>query len=799
MTALRFAVLGLVLLVFVPYGSAAEDPQASVISANPVIDLPPQTNSFTVEVPVQTALDDMKAAPKTGISGPSVDTALKSLPDVCRDAFADHSGEPDETQAFWISVRAHCAAATPTMTLLPLAVQTSVVPLPSAAEIAAPSVTARVAAGFAQFVFTRAQTEVVVYVTTDFGVRLCTRAYKGYDVKSFFPDSCDVLTGHGGLYQQDVDVQQLGAALQAALQSDLVRLIPVLINSATANESAVVRALAAATLQLKPQGTTTPDVILDALSKLPIGCANVTPPPDADELRGCRAVELTVAAIKALRDAEKGGCTGTECLEQAIAKLKSDPAYTAWAERSDDRARHLVQQVTAFAEDVRRTYSSRPNQSRVDNLFTRVTLVRRAWQLVVETAIPEDKRGPHLELLRRFDQHYFRWHEVGLMIYRTVDALRRQRNPVEVIVAATEELTCNDVGDVRCGLQLAGIATQAITATLTADGKIDLPRAKEKFLEYVAGKKSLALDAWLAAFLKEKIGGNVPVTEYVTRVSEPLANVLDLIAEAREIRSANITPEQRRIQLTEVSVQLVDGCLGLWRAVLPDTVPSAELQRIANLVRHFTDVWKAADERDFPRLVASLYPLAADLGVREPIPAPLRPYVPLISGIASAKTSADYTAVLRAYAAPAGTWRDKRRQPFTVTLNSYLGGAFGIVDDPETTEAAVFLPVGVDLAWPKLRVFVIAADIGNVASLRSGDLEVPEKVGIGEIVSPGIFLHVPIGRSPFVVGVSAMNAPFLVPGEGGAPSVLKRGLRLSAVVAVDVPILTLFKRGDRSD
>ena len=934
----KLTTVTLICLLFAVMSARAADDDQSLIQANPRIDLPPQTDMVRAEV-----------APAYTLSTSDIEKVrnpVGELPQVCRDAIDAIDGSSalsEEERTFWLNTLMHCLPQVSPMIMMeatPAVMEASL--LTPAVAAVAPDVVTRVAAGFAQFVFTRAQTEVVAYVTTDFGVRLCTRSFNGYDVKSYFPDSCDVLTGQGSLYQKDVDVQQLGAALQTALQSDLIRLIPVVINSASDQQSPAVSAIIAAVLKLAPPSggpPATANDVLDALASVSVmctggtdtekltcasfsftvavikavreaeesGCADDTacrdealrllnldtdparrmveqvivfmkrvrsthdplkdnlftrvsllrdawklvvtyfipsaeqgphlelaqrfdqhffrqsplvnaiiaaavklaptggsPKPTADDIldalasldvpcdigtpnekEACEAFRLTVAAIKAVRDAEKSGCQGTAaCLEAALANLNLQ----------GENARHIAEQVMAFAQDVRRTYKS---GSRVDNLFTRVSLARRAWQLVVETAIPEEQREPHLELLRRFDQHFFRWHEVGLMMFRTVDALRRQRNPVEVIVAATEELQCTGVGDVRCGLQLVGIAAQAITVATDENGKVDPVKAKTKFLEYVNGKKDKNLDAWLAAFIQEKTKGSQPITEYINAVIQPIENLLRLVAQARALRDdPRLMPQQRRIQLGEIAVQLVDAALALWQTVLPDTIPSTELQRIAALVRHFNDMWKAAEERDFPRLIASLYPLAADLGVREPIPAPLRRYVPLITGLASAKTSADYTAVLQTYAAPAGSWREKRRQPFTVALNSYLGAAGGIIDGTDTREIAVFLPLGLDLAWPRFRAFVSLADVGNVAALRSGKLEVPEKVSLDDLIAPGIFLNVPLGRSPFVAGISAVQAPFDVPGADGAPATKERGIRLSIVVAIDVPILTLFKRGE---
>lgn len=177
--------------------------------------------------------------------------------------------------------------------------------------------------------------------------------------------------------------------------------------------------------------------------------------------------------------------------------------------------------------------------------------------------------------------------------------------------------------------------------------------------------------------------------------------------------------------------------------------------------------------------------------------------------------------------------KQNSNSPFTLSINGFAGvqGGFDILLDsvtptPRAWQAGFFLPVGLDFAWGlrktgSVSLFASAFDLGAVGNFRFADKnenqESPEpqgametmgddtvkevavapKVGLRQVISPGLYLTLGIPKTPLAFGAGASFAPELrsVSLDVDNDPVAKResSLRIGAFIAVDIPMFVVYR------
>lgn len=176
--------------------------------------------------------------------------------------------------------------------------------------------------------------------------------------------------------------------------------------------------------------------------------------------------------------------------------------------------------------------------------------------------------------------------------------------------------------------------------------------------------------------------------------------------------------------------------------------------------------------------------------------------------LAGADDQDGMTKALQSFINEGGGYRSKRRgnaRSF-FTVNAYLGVA-GAREYPyesaaaDSWQAAVSLPVGVEWvhrwggSWlPSLSAFLQVIDLGSVASARyrrkdedgGGSPPDPELI---DVLSPGVFGIVSLGKTPLSLGFGGSVAPRALRLEdAAADGRISGAVRLSVFLAVDVPL-----------
>lgn len=196
------------------------------------------------------------------------------------------------------------------------------------------------------------------------------------------------------------------------------------------------------------------------------------------------------------------------------------------------------------------------------------------------------------------------------------------------------------------------------------------------------------------------------------------------------------------------------------------------------------------------------------------LPDIFKKYVVFAVEMASAKTVAEAEAALSAAAAPVGSWRVKRSTAFTVSVSALVGGTVGW-ETPSIEKSGSFFgagsvmaSVGLDFAFRArtwtVGPYVSLLDVGQLISSPidperedvSGGTRKPVaggKVQAVQVLSPGLFLRVGAGESPFTFGFGASIAPKLRKFETRTEDATRESaltvIRLSAFAAVDITLL----------
>ncbi|MCB0557697.1 MAG: hypothetical protein H6573_06070 [Lewinellaceae bacterium] len=189
-------------------------------------------------------------------------------------------------------------------------------------------------------------------------------------------------------------------------------------------------------------------------------------------------------------------------------------------------------------------------------------------------------------------------------------------------------------------------------------------------------------------------------------------------------------------------------------------------------------------------------------------------YGDFIADLVDAKTGDEIKGLMSSIANPPGSSRTKRRQDLSVSLNAYLGGAFGYEswEDNKTGDTDTFwslaptMPVGISISKllgkkkeseeekrPSFSAFISFVDLGGLLSYRGGsEIDAESKITFKNIFKPGLQFHWNPRKTPFYVGLGGHYGSQFLEADGTELSV--RSLRGFVAFGVDVPIKTLYQK-----
>lgn len=169
-----------------------------------------------------------------------------------------------------------------------------------------------------------------------------------------------------------------------------------------------------------------------------------------------------------------------------------------------------------------------------------------------------------------------------------------------------------------------------------------------------------------------------------------------------------------------------------------------------------------------------------------------------IAQLAESESSDDVAAILQSFAAPTGSWRDKRTANWNICLDSYIGPAIYKIKG-EKERYAFSTPVGASITIPfnYVTFFVSVADLGPLTSFRLvNDSSEIANVYLKEILSPGVFASINFGDNyPVTINAGYQQFPLLsrVGQTENTVSVNRKG-GFSGSIVVNIPLFTLYNQ-----
>jgi len=177
--------------------------------------------------------------------------------------------------------------------------------------------------------------------------------------------------------------------------------------------------------------------------------------------------------------------------------------------------------------------------------------------------------------------------------------------------------------------------------------------------------------------------------------------------------------------------------------------------------------------------------------------------VHFINDMALAKNSDDVEQAIEAFALPAGSYSIKQKSIYTLTLNAFPGiiGGNELTTGHKVAGSIGFTaPVGLNMTWGRvwknwtLGAFVPVIDIGAVTRYRldsDNDTKALPDVTWGNFFSPGLFLTIGIGKTPFSINLGAQYGPQV---KDINKSPVASTWLLGGAITIDIPLFNIYNR-----
>jgi hypothetical protein len=246
----------------------------------------------------------------------------------------------------------------------------------------------------------------------------------------------------------------------------------------------------------------------------------------------------------------------------------------------------------------------------------------------------------------------------------------------------------------------------------------------------------------------------------------------------------------------------------------PKDVNDAKYTQIITSLGDAVDIAKAIHSNDFAKAsnasISLITSVIGDSKDQEWVKT-LKNMLAFANDMVAAKSSDEIKAVIENYAAPVQSYQMIRKSNFSVALSAYPGlyvgsewsrqagmplfkyGTFGV-----TAPIGFAFSVGCSTKESSsATAFISMFDIGAALSYRFNNTsnDIPNKITLGQIFSPGLHMVWGIKNSPLAVKLGYQYAPQLREINTTATQVDNAGVwRLSAALCVDIPIYILVSK-----
>lgn len=177
-------------------------------------------------------------------------------------------------------------------------------------------------------------------------------------------------------------------------------------------------------------------------------------------------------------------------------------------------------------------------------------------------------------------------------------------------------------------------------------------------------------------------------------------------------------------------------------------------------------------------------------------------YGTFIATAVKAKTAAEVSDAIAAFALPPGGSAIKKYSKFSIAINAYVGLSAGqeiLTNVGSNPYYAVTTPIGVTFNWGfknfgSIGILASVLDIGALTAFRFQDDNVSElpDLKFENVLAPGGYLVYGVPKYPIAIGIGAQLGPNLRTVTNGTLVTKTSGWRWGAFIAVDIPIVSVY-------
>lgn len=375
-----------------------------------------------------------------------------------------------------------------------------------------------------------------------------------------------------------------------------------------------------------------------------------------------------------------------------------------------------------------------------------------------------------------------------------------------------------------CAFVFAGVAIDhyGSVLTLATNGKLDIDKAKA-LLQRLFAAGEFRCDVIVAMTGNSCTDANAvlpgPIATFfqVTDVANstllgPLLALLQDIVDINELIN-RAPPNQGPVDAKALAAKL-DELLTHVEKLL-EIKPSQQLTAIHLFLKAVLSI----EARDYSSAALALVEAVKLFDVA--LPEWAARFLPMVVDLAEAKDSAQVSAALTRAAAPVGSWRLKRQKPLW-SISGLVGGSVGY-EQPREDEApggqsfeggwaaGLMAPVGLQFSWPCCKkgwstgLLLSLLDVGQItwsrleekeSSMDDAGMEAVPDTSLSKVFSPGLYLTIGAGHSPFTFGAGASYAPglraYTYALDGAEREQEVSVFRFGIFAAIDITLVPLF-------
>lgn len=186
-------------------------------------------------------------------------------------------------------------------------------------------------------------------------------------------------------------------------------------------------------------------------------------------------------------------------------------------------------------------------------------------------------------------------------------------------------------------------------------------------------------------------------------------------------------------------------------------------------------------------------------------------YRSFMASLVEAENNSEIENIFETHALPQVSSQIKHDSKFSVSLNSYIGGFYGIEyllsdsinDDSQSGQVfGLSAPIGIEVSFGlnkrgSFSIFGSFLDFGTLLSLRttpsnSSDISVLPEFSFQNIISPGGYIIYGMRNSPLSFGFGAQLGPNQRKISINEREFSSRAWKLNGFLAVDIPLLNIY-------